>query len=194
MSKAERTRSFIIEKTSSLFNTKGFAGTSMNDITEATGLTKGSIYGNFKNKDEVALSVFENNSAKMQKLIASEISKKKTCRDKLLAYPEMYESNYLGGALEGGCPILNTAIEADDTHVELKEAASRAFTEWKDKIAAIIKAGIENKEFKSTTHPDEIAVNILASIEGMVMISRLTGKLNYRRYVLDALRKQIMDL
>jgi TetR/AcrR family transcriptional repressor of nem operon len=194
MSKAERTRSFIIERTSSLFNTKGFAGTSMNDITEATGLTKGSIYGNFKNKDEVALAVFENNSTKMQKLIASEISKKKSYREKLLAYPEMYESNYLGGALEGGCPILNTAIEADDTHSELKEAASKAFTDWKDKIAALVKAGIENKEFKSTTQPEETAINILASIEGMVMISRLTGKLNYRRYVLDALRKQIEDL
>ncbi|NBA85460.1 TetR family transcriptional regulator [Emticicia sp. CRIBPO] len=194
MSKAERTRSFIIERTSSLFNTKGFAGTSMNDITEATGLTKGSVYGNFKNKDEVALAVFENNSTKMQKLIAAEISKKKSYREKLLAYPEMYESNYLGGALDGGCPILNTAIEADDTHSELKEAASQAFTDWKDKIAALVKAGIENKEFKSTTQPEETAINILASIEGMVMISRLTGKLNYRRYVLDALRKQIQEL
>ena len=64
MNKAEKTKSFIIEKTATLFNTKGFAGTSLNDITEATGLTKGSVYGNFKNKDEVALAVFEFNTKK----------------------------------------------------------------------------------------------------------------------------------
>ena len=58
MSKAERTKNFIIEKTAPLFNMKGYSGTSMSDITAATGLTKGSIYGNFENKDEVAIAAF----------------------------------------------------------------------------------------------------------------------------------------
>ncbi len=59
MNKAERTRHFIIEKAAPIFNTKGYAGTSLSDMTEATGLTKGSIYGNFADKDEVALACFE---------------------------------------------------------------------------------------------------------------------------------------
>jgi len=61
MSKAERTKQFIIERTAPIFNSKGYAGTSMNDIMNATGLTKGSIYGNFENKDEVALAAFDQN-------------------------------------------------------------------------------------------------------------------------------------
>lgn len=43
MTKAEKTRNFIVEKTAPIFNMKGYAGTSLNDITAATGLTKGSI-------------------------------------------------------------------------------------------------------------------------------------------------------
>ena len=58
MSKAEKTRAFIIEKSAPVFNIKGYAGTSLNDLMLATGLTKGSIYGNFKDKDDVALSVY----------------------------------------------------------------------------------------------------------------------------------------
>lgn len=46
--KSERTRQFIIEKVAPIFNRKGYAGTSLSDLTEATGLTKGAIYGNFK--------------------------------------------------------------------------------------------------------------------------------------------------
>ena len=65
MGKAERTREFIVEKTAPLFNRKGYAGTSMSDLTEATGLTKGAIYGNFENKDEVALAAFDYNLARM---------------------------------------------------------------------------------------------------------------------------------
>jgi len=48
MGKAEKTRSYIIEKTAPILTLKVTAGTSMNDITEATGLTKGSIYGNLQ--------------------------------------------------------------------------------------------------------------------------------------------------
>ena len=57
-SKAQRTAQFIIEKAAPLFNTRGYAGTSMNDITRATGLTKGAIYGNFDNKEEIAIAAF----------------------------------------------------------------------------------------------------------------------------------------
>jgi AcrR family transcriptional regulator len=75
MGKAERTKQFIIEKTATLFNTKGIAATSLQDMTEATGLTKGSIYGNFKNKDEVALEVFRYNFKKVTNLVAEEMAR-----------------------------------------------------------------------------------------------------------------------
>src|SRR4051812_23123986 len=116
MSKAEKTRSFIIEKTAPIFNRKGFAGTSLNDITEATGLTKGSIYGNFANKDEVALAVFEFNRKKMVAMFQSKTEEKQSSKDKLLAYAETYEELSATNLFpNGGCPIMNTAIDADDT-------------------------------------------------------------------------------
>ncbi|NGM90654.1 helix-turn-helix transcriptional regulator, partial [Parapusillimonas sp. SGNA-6] len=65
MSKSENTKQFIVEKTAPVFNTKGYAGTSMNDIMSATGLSKGCIYGNFENKDEVALAAFDYNHNKV---------------------------------------------------------------------------------------------------------------------------------
>ena len=47
ISKSDRTKQFIVEKTAPVFNEKGYAGTSLTDLTNATRLTKGSIYGNF---------------------------------------------------------------------------------------------------------------------------------------------------
>ena len=59
MTKSERTRQFIIERSAALFNRKGYAGTSLNDIIEVTGLSKGGIYGNFKKgKEEIAVAAF----------------------------------------------------------------------------------------------------------------------------------------
>ena len=191
MNKAEKTKSFIIEKTATIFNTKGFAGTSLNDITEATGLTKGSVYGNFKNKDEVALAVFEYNTKKMQSLFNSEIEKRKSYKEKLLVYPEIYKNSFTQLFTAGGCPILNTAIESDDTHPQLKEVAKNAFIYWKDSIVYLIEKGIEQQEFKTETNPEEAALTILAMIEGAVMITKLTGKLNYLTALMSSLKTQI---
>ena len=54
MTKAEKTRQFIIEQTAPIFNTKGVAATSINDIMEATKLAKGSLYVHFENKEELS--------------------------------------------------------------------------------------------------------------------------------------------
>jgi len=59
--KAERTTQYIIETVAPLFNQRGYSATSLSDITSAVGLTKGAIYGNFKNKEELALKAFEHN-------------------------------------------------------------------------------------------------------------------------------------
>ena len=55
-------------------------------MTEATGLTKGSIYGNFENKEEVALAVFDYNYGKVNQLIQQRIQREETYYDKLMVY------------------------------------------------------------------------------------------------------------
>lgn len=194
MNKAEKTKQFIIEKTAPIFNMKGYSGTSMQDITLATGLTKGSIYGNFKNKDEVALAVFQYNYEKMQTLFIQEISKKTTYREKLMSYPELYEKFATERFPLGGCPIMNTAIEADDTHPQLKALAKKAMLFWKDSLVRLINKGIEKNEFKSTTNADENALTIIALIEGAIMMINLTGKLDYHQSMMNTLRKVITTL
>src|SRR3954467_6490489 len=102
MSKAEQTKAFIIEKTAPIFNVKGYAGTSLSDMTEATGLTKGSIYGNFENKDEVALAAFEHNWKCIQAVLREEMDKRKTYKDKLLVFARVYENFNSHPFPEGG--------------------------------------------------------------------------------------------
>ena len=192
--KAEKTKQFIVEKTAPIFNMKGYAGTSLNDMIHATGLTKGSIYGNFVNKDDVALAAFDFNLKKVNSVIREEMSTRTTFREKLLVYTKVYENFLEFPFPEGGCPVLNTAIEADDTHPLLKQKASDAIVHWKDSLTKLIQKGIESKEFKQDVNPEQIALTIIATIEGAIMITKLTGKLNYRRAIMQSVEKLINDL
>lgn len=195
MSKAARTKQFIIEKTAPIFNMKGYSGTSINDITDATGLTKGSIYGNFENKDEVAIAAFKYNIKKLQDAFAKAIEKESTYKGKLLVYPRLYSDYFHLKITEGGCPILNTATEADDTHPVLRRGVERAIVFWKDKLVFFIEQGILTGEFKAKAIDSErTALTIIAIIEGAVMISKVTGNLKHLSDIMISLNRIIEDL
>lgn len=194
MTKAEKTRQFIIAQTAALFNRKGYAGTSLHDITEATGLTKGSIYGNFGGKDEVALAVFDHNIKQVTGILKSEISKQVTIREKLMVYADVYTNFQKFPFPEGGCPMLNTAVEADDTHPGLKQKAKEAILSWKKSIVQLIEKGIENKEIVKEVNAEQVALTLMATIEGMIMIANLTGKPEYRKTIMKSVEKMIQDL
>jgi TetR/AcrR family transcriptional repressor of nem operon len=175
-SKAGRTRQFIIETTAGIFNTKGYAGTSMSDITEATGLTKGSIYGNFGNKEDVALAVFDHNYGKVRTTIQQRIDAAKTYHDKLMVYAKVYDQFTRGSFFpQGGCPILNTAVEADDTNSLLKDRAAKAVLNWKKRLQELMQGGVDAGEFKEGLDHPRLALSIIAMIEGGVMVSKVTN-------------------
>ena len=194
MSKAERTREFIIKKTAPIFNRKGFAGTSLSDMTEATGLTKGSIYGNFTDKDEVALAAFEHNSKIVSGVIRAEMAKQASYRDKLMVYVEVYGNFSKYTFFEGGCPVMNTLVEADDTHPKLKEKAVEALLRWKDRLAGIIEEGIAAGEFTADTNAEDTAVTMIALFEGAVLFTKATGKMSYKKAIMNSVEKLIKAL
>ncbi len=194
MNKAERTRQFIIEKAAPIFNTKGYAGTSLSDMTESTGLTKGSIYGNFADKDEVALACFEYNHKMVREAISNEMAQFPSYRDKLLVYVEVYSNPRKYPLQHGGCPLLNTTIEADDTHPRLRALAGEAVVKWKERLVDLIEAGKAIKEFKKTTDPARTAITMIALLEGMIFVSRATGDPANGKAVIESIRNLIHEL
>jgi AcrR family transcriptional regulator len=194
LSKAERTRRWIIEKTAPVFNEKGFAGTSLQDLTEATGLTKGSIYGNFSGKDEVALAAFDYNFARVTAYLKEKILASDHAIDRLLVYPNVYRNFLKIPFLQPGCPILNTSTEADDTHPALRRKAADALAFWKHSLENQVKRGIARKEIKASADPTAFAVVVISLIEGAVMQAKVTGRSHELRTAMDFLEKMIRDM
>lgn len=194
LSKADRTRQFIIETTAGVFNTKGYAGTSITDLTEATGLTKGSIYGNFNNKEEVALAAFDYNLSLVLKAVQVRMGQAKTCHEQLMVYALAYQSFNQKSFPVGGCPILNTAIEADDTNSLLKDRVEKAILAWKRTIIDIIKTGINSGEFKTSAEPESTALAMIALIEGGIMIAKVTNNPASMNKILKTVEKLVNQL
>lgn len=194
MSKAERTKQFIIEKTAPVFNSKGYAGTSINDLMVATGLTKGSIYGNFENKDEVALAAFDYNFERVVTYIRNKMDARTSSIDKLLVYPETYRNFLKLEFLQSGCPINNTAAESDDTHPLLKEKAAKALQFWRERVENRLKIGIENNEIKPDINVNEFVSVLISLIQGSVIQVKVTGKIAPLNAAMDFLERMILEI
>ena len=192
MSKAEKTKQFIIEKTATLFNTKGYTSTSLSDITAATGLTKGSIYGNFENKDDVALQAYKHNSGWLGKNMALSLGEEfPDTVAKLKAFVSFYRKNWKTVFENGGCPLLNAATEADDTFPDLKKQVTKSFEEWISKISKVISDGQDNGEIDKNTDAEEYASLFIMLIEGGILLSKTTGDHKFLNRALDKILKII---
>ncbi|WP_313533222.1 TetR/AcrR family transcriptional regulator [Sphingobacterium athyrii] len=191
MSKAEQTRQFIIEKTAPIFNKKGYFATSLSDITTATGLTKGSIYGNFKDKDDLALHVYSYQSKKIADGVDQQIIQQKTSLKKLFAFFDFYKENFKNIAASGGCPLMNAAIEADDSLPFLTPKVRRSFALWKQRLISILEEGVKSGEFKQHISAEHFAVTFMAMIEGGILLSKISGRGKDLTIVLDNMKEMV---
>jgi TetR/AcrR family transcriptional regulator, transcriptional repressor for nem operon len=173
MTKSERTRQYIVESTAPLFNSKGFDGTSLAELTACTGLTKGALYGNFEDKDDIALAAFQYSIRKVKEMVKTELNGASTCKEQLTALLNFYSKYVFDPPIAGGCPLLNTAIEADDYRISMRRVVVRELLQTVNFISDLVQRGIEASEFRSDISPKDIAYSIFCGIEGALMFSRV---------------------
>jgi TetR/AcrR family transcriptional repressor of nem operon len=190
--RSEATRKRIIEETAGLFNKQGYAGTSLSDLEKATKLTKGSIYGNFQNKEQVAIAAFDYNLQLIRDAIQQKVDAAGNYYEKLIAHIQVYQNADKSFFPEGGCPMQNTATEADDTNEELRKRAEGGLIMWKDDMVKLIEEGVAAKEFKLGTDAEQVALNIIALVEGAILIARATKQIKYAVTIFD-LAKEVIN-
>jgi TetR/AcrR family transcriptional regulator, transcriptional repressor for nem operon len=170
--KGEVTRRLILERAAPVFNKRGYAGTSMSEIVEATGLEKGGIYNHFASKDELALEAFAHCIGLMTEafVVAQE---GKVGLDRLVSVIEAFGEWADSPLIAGGCPIMNTAIESDDTHPALAARARDAMDSWHRLIGSIVKEAKARREIDPDVDPYQLATLVTSTLEGSLMLSKL---------------------
>ena len=176
MSKGQATRTYILQQSAELFNQKGYAGSSMADVMRVTGLKKGGIYNHFQSKDELALESFRFAIARVHERQRQLLKGKRSTRDRLYALVDgFYGKDAEAPPMPGGCPLFNTAVEADDAHPALKAQAQIALTQWHDLLARIVTFGKKRGEISSNIDPDQVASVIISTLEGAIIMNNLLG-------------------
>lgn len=182
--KGDITRQTIIEQSAILFNQKGFAGTAMKDIMGATGLHKGGIYNHFKSKDEIALAAFDYAFARIEAYMRDLLKDVDSPLQRLILFIESFTMYYNDPVIAGGCPILNTAIDADDTHPALRAKALDALAIWEKVIRRRLEKAIDCGEAKPDTDIASFASLTISALEGAIMLSHIRDDYSHLKRVI----------
>ncbi|HFB99243.1 MAG TPA: TetR/AcrR family transcriptional regulator [Phaeodactylibacter sp.] len=202
MKKSEKTRQLIVEKAASLFNQKGYAGTSIQDLMVATGLTKGGIYGNFKKeaggkksvKEEIAKAAFEHAVGMVMKEVQKRTFVIENSLDKLKAVVYFYKERVMSLPVEGGCPIMNTSIDADDTQPALRKKVVTAVEYWRERIIKTLERGKQKGEIKEDVNSEGFATLFIGTLEGGILMSRILKDNHHFDVMADQLILRIDEL
>lgn len=170
MGKGEETRQRIVALAAPLFNQRGYEGCTIQDIMAATGLEKGGIYRHFENKEELAAEAFD--------YAWSYASSKRRQNLEIIDNPvdriKQHIANFVvRTGLPGGCPLLNTAVDADNGNPVLRERVRKALRGWQTLLRNLLADGMQSGEAQPELDCVRVSNHIIGSLEGAMLISRI---------------------
>ena len=191
MTKGEQTRRKIVEAAAPIFNKCGYEGSSLSELMEATGLKKGGIYRHFSSKEQLAAEAFDYTWETAWNSRLQHVDEKASGIEKL----KQLIANFVNhrSPVSGGCPILNTAIDADDGNPVLRAHVAKALRSWLSRLQTIVDQAQARGETKRGVDPQAVATLIVATLEGALMMSRIQRNDDALRRVQAHLNRYLND-
>ena len=196
--KGDMTRRNIIDKSMQLFSVKGYFNTSVADIVEAAGLTKGGLYGHFRNKEEIWYAVYEECSQVWKRVVFNGV---RDIADPLARIARVMENNlrdYLGGGIfEGGCFLINSLVDLAGQSATMSDHVLQGFKGFSALIHKWLAEADQQGLLKAGLNLQEVAIFLVISLNGAAPLYAATKDpavwqqtLGQLYYYLRTLRKE----
>jgi AcrR family transcriptional regulator len=171
--KRETRKQEILAAATAVFAQKGFAGASMDDIVQASGISKGGLYWHFKSKDDLIAAIlsqfFNQEMAALDALLQTE----GTAPQKLqqLGQQIIADVSQMSELLTISLEFYALAARSESVRLELQ----RYFQQYGNTLATLIQAGIDERAFDPAVSAQQAALNLVAQFEGLVLLRAVQG-------------------
>jgi len=172
-SKGEKTRDHILKTTRKILVAQGFHNTSISAVIEATGVKKGNLYYHFASKEDLGLAVLEDAKDEFFSFLAKALAGRdpieKIINSCEAIFAEQKKNNFVGGCLFG-----NTALEMTDSNEKFSEVIQEVFSHWTGLLAEYLDEARTASLLPPATQPQLLAKTVVATLEGAIMMSRVS--------------------
>jgi TetR/AcrR family transcriptional repressor of lmrAB and yxaGH operons len=151
-----------------LFSQRGYHGTGLQDILEAGGAPRGSLYFHFpKGKEQIGEAAVQLGTEGVRDFITDAAQTSGNVQAFLVKLARGMAANLERSGYREGCPVATTALETAAQSDVLGRAARAAFQTWEQEIKrALISFGMKANK------ADRTATAVLSQLEGALLLAR----------------------
>jgi TetR/AcrR family transcriptional regulator, transcriptional repressor for nem operon len=170
--KGQETRDRIVGAAAGLIFERGVAGTSIEDVKEAAGVSSSQLYHYFADKQALIHAVIAHQS---EAVIAAQepLLGKLDSLDALRAWRDQAVTIERRLQCKGGCPIGALAGELAEADPEARADIAQGFGRWEEQIARGIEAMHARGELPQSVDPDRLALALLAAHQGGLVLTQV---------------------
>lgn len=177
MQKGEETKEKILVEALRLFHSKGYHNTSINDVMNGAGIKKGGLYFHIQSKEKLALKVLEEALANYESMISKGLDRLSPV-EQIEKKIEAIVRYHVTSGLQKGCLFGNMALEIGMNDSEISLFLKDVFKRWEKSFEIMLERAVNKGELKLRETSSQLAKMILASIEGGIMLSKITGDMD----------------
>ncbi|MDF1740371.1 MAG: TetR/AcrR family transcriptional regulator [Verrucomicrobiales bacterium] len=164
----------VIEQAMQVFWKKGYAATSISDITEATGIKRGSLYNAFEGKDDLFIRALLKYDTERRRAAMQEMERIADAREAIAGWFDRAVKTSSGDPDKKGCLLVNTALDYSNCGDEVQKVVADGFKEVAAFFERLIKRGREEGDIPNSVEPRSTAKALMALLIGLRVMGRGT--------------------
>ena len=168
--KGERTRARIVEAAAGLIYERGVAGTSLDDIRSAAGVSGSQLSHYFAGKDELVQAVIGYQAAT---ITGNQRQADLGSPQGLRAWRDMVIAQVKSSQGQGGCPLGSLAGQLAETDPDARALLAGGFGQWQAAIGEGLRRLHQAGQLPDGTDPDALAVTLLATLQGGLLLAQV---------------------
>ncbi|MCY9516375.1 TetR/AcrR family transcriptional regulator [Paenibacillus apiarius] len=181
-------KDIALQSVFTLFLTKGFQATSMDDIVAHSKVSKTNIYYHFKSKEELLLTIVQQLISHYEQRIHNILSQSETSvLEKLERLLIILTENTEQNEYIGGCPFLTLYTQTPIEAFEVRDKIKSFFEQQLHAVKVVLAEGIAKQEIKAELNVQQTAALIISSIEGALFLAQASNNPDIIKAVYPAL-------
>lgn len=189
-------KSFDIDETLTramqTFWAHGYEATSMQDLVNATGVNRASIYATYGDKRALFLTALKKYDGEIRRRMLAELAETKSPSEAIAAVFDKFIGQTSLPQGNWGCFLVNTALELAGHDGEIAELVNSAQDEIEAFFLAMIRKGQQSGDFNAMLDAKPLAHQALAALLGMLVMIRSRPKEEFLTAVRDGVLKSLI--
>jgi len=167
------TKEKLLDAAQQLMLAKGYGATTVDEICETAGLTKGSFFHYFKNKEALGTAVLDTFVGANQQAVANApFRNRPDSLERVYGYVDLIIEMAQSPMAQQGCLLGNFAQELSQTNATMQQACSRHFNEWAEVFQRDLDEAKAEYASGAAFDTRSVAEHLIAVLQGSFILAK----------------------